>query len=65
MKPDEHILAGLQDVDARRTLPLEVIRLAFELLFAIEDTPDPERVRYEVLQLLIHSSASAAHKARG
>jgi len=45
MKPDEHILEGLQDVDARRTLPLEVIRLAFELLFAIEDTPDPERVR--------------------
>lgn len=50
--PDPRVVEGLQDVDAGRLVPLEVVRLAFELRFAIEETLDPERVRSEVLQLL-------------
>ncbi|CAB3799593.1 hypothetical protein LMG28688_04957 [Paraburkholderia caffeinitolerans] len=53
----QDILEGVQEVDAGRVLPLEVVQLAFELRFAIEDTPDPERVRTEVLKLLSRSSA--------
>jgi hypothetical protein len=56
--PDPRVVEGLRDVDAGRVLPLEVVRLAFELRFAIEETPDPERVRSEVLQLLGITSAS-------
>jgi hypothetical protein len=65
MREYRDILQGLQDVDAGRVLPLEVVSLVFDLRFAIEDTPDPERVRSEVLRLLTCSSASVAHKARG
>lgn len=50
--PDPRVVEGLRDVDAGRVLPLEVVRLVFELQFAIEDAPDPERVRREVLHLL-------------
>lgn len=42
----------MRDVDAGRVLPVDVVRLLFDLEGLLEETPDPDRARRLVIELL-------------